>query len=134
MALGGSMQAMIRATPLLHGQTRGSTSYTCLRRRAQGRVAAEAGILLKPSMVVGASPWALRPPDTPCCTSRSREPSGGQPSEYARCVPATRRRPEPWRGLFKPLGLTEQFQAIVVEHLQDVFQQALALRREYELR
>ena len=37
-----SMKAMIRMGPAHRGHTRGSTSYTCLMRRAQARVAAEA--------------------------------------------------------------------------------------------
>jgi hypothetical protein len=42
MTSGCSMKAMIRMGPVQRGQTRGSTSYTCLMSRAQARDAAEA--------------------------------------------------------------------------------------------
>jgi len=42
MTSGCSMKAMIRIGPVRRGQTRGSTSYTCLISRAQARFAADA--------------------------------------------------------------------------------------------
>jgi hypothetical protein len=41
---------------------------------------------------------------------------------------------EPWRGLFKTLGRTEEFQAIQLKYSDKLFQNALALCRTYRLK
>jgi hypothetical protein len=45
------MNAMMRIAPAQRGQTRGSTSYTCLIRRAQARLAVERETALPSSIV-----------------------------------------------------------------------------------
>jgi len=56
MTSGCSMQAMSRIGPVHRGQTRGSTSYTCLVSRAQARFAVEAGNRLAREMHGGLAP------------------------------------------------------------------------------
>jgi hypothetical protein len=55
MTAGCSMNAMVRMALPQRGQTRGSTSYTCLMSRAQARFAVEAANSLNAAMFVGSS-------------------------------------------------------------------------------
>ena len=70
------MKAMIRMAPAQRGQTRGSTSSTCLISRAQARLAAELETPLNSSMVDGSSSCVFR-----------RFPSAAHLAAYAGTTP-----------------------------------------------
>jgi hypothetical protein len=60
MTAGCSIKAMIRMALPQRGQTRGSTSYTCLMSRAHARFAAVPEALVNSSMIVDSPSWVFR--------------------------------------------------------------------------